>query len=138
MNEFPFRFFKILFAFVQPSFSGFFKCKPHQKFEIKNKITHFTADSFISLIRYKKVIQKKTSQLRQANRTNVSIPLTSYWKQLSHDDFNFVTNSWLVSMATYSAKHRTFTFGLYVKHWEFLIWKKLNQWFRSFGFLWLI
>ncbi len=70
--------YKILFSFVQLSFSGFSKRKPHQKFEIKNKITHFTADSFISLIGYKKVIQKKTSQLRQANRTDVSMPLTSY------------------------------------------------------------
>ncbi len=65
--------FLTLFAFIQPSFlfCFVFYRKPHQKFEIKNKITQFTAIHSIRiyLIRYEEVTQKKTSQPHQADRT---------------------------------------------------------------------
>ncbi len=64
------------------------------------------------------------------NTDTYSIPHTGYWRPLSHD---FVTNGWLVMMATYSAEHHTFIIELYVKQWEFLIWQ---HWLHTLGVHW--
>ncbi len=54
------------------------------------------------------------------NTDRYSTMLTSYGKPLLH---NFVTNSWSVTMATYSAEHLAFIVDSYMKHWDFLIWQ---------------
>ncbi len=55
----------------------------------------------------------------RGNTDIYSISFTGFWKPLSDD---FVTNSWLVTMAMYSAEHRALIVESYVKQWEFSIW----------------